>query len=672
MRHEMRNRLFIVLVCSLATVGFVSMSMAASEQVQYQTADEKTGNTDQEEPGVYFETEGDFFLGYRWLSTDDSLKAAEYIYPHSSLSFGLNLLSCPLPYRYHLNTEFISKHDFYMDAGFAYKDLVLFRDILVGVHHNLEHFPYDPINNLPGEIIYSDRNPADDYYKDFTSNLLTLRLKAPDFPFHAFIKNRYVGREGRRQQRFALGYFNQEINMISESRDIDWQSNAVQLGANSHLGPVEIEYDFDKAEFDPGHSNILYEDYPASSTGSFSRPEGTYTHNVIPETESSAHTLKVHSSYTGGIVAAATLSNLTQKNNYSLAESTTWKGAFDLSWIPAPVIGVFFKYRHRDVDMDTPASVNLYDYSDRSNPILVSPPSPYTVRQGISYNTDVLSLSSRYKPLKSLSLLAGYEFSQIDRKDIAEWEMLLSQTKVHTIDLVAHARPVDKVKVKARYEYKNYDQPVYNTTPDNSNKLQLTTTYMPLHSLNIYLEYLLYISERDPLRYFNGDPAVPQDIGDRDGRYDQILASLTTTVSPVLSLTFSWFYHRWDVNQDLAFSIPPEPSGNQLLIEPGVPYTDKANSFSLALQWLPWEDITVAADVTYTMTKGTVGGTYIPLSSFSSLEAEETAFSLDLTKSFSNAWEVGLRSYLNIYNDKTTGLLDGNVFTTTFLVKRYF
>jgi hypothetical protein len=80
----------------------------------------------------------------------------------------------------------------------------------------------------------------------------------------------------------------------------------------------------------------------------------------------------------------------------------------------------------------------------------------------------------------------------------------------------------------------------------------------------------------------------------------------------------------------------------------------------------------VDADVTYTMTTGTVGGTYIPLSSFSNQEAEETAFSLDLTKNFPNAWEIGLRTYLNIYNDKTSGLLDGNVFTSTFLVKRYF
>jgi hypothetical protein len=201
-------------------------------------------NPDQEEPTVVFETEGDFFLGYRWVSTEDSLKAAEYIYPHSSFSFGLNLLSCPLPFRYNVNAAFISKHDFYSDVGFAYKDLVLFRDILVGVHHNLDHYNFK-FDDEPLPKIHNDENPADYYYIDFVSNLMSLRLKAPDFPFHTFLNHRHVERDGRIEQRFLLGYFDQ-FEKVSESRDIEWKSNAVKLGANSHLGPVEIEYAYDE------------------------------------------------------------------------------------------------------------------------------------------------------------------------------------------------------------------------------------------------------------------------------------------------------------------------------------------------------------------------------------------------------------------------------------------
>jgi hypothetical protein len=671
MKYRKKNLFFIIFACSLSLHISFSLSMAEDEEMVSQPAEETDVIPEQQEPAVFFETEGDFFLGYRFVSTDDSLKAAEYIYPQSSLSFGLNLLSCPLPWRYHVNTEFISKHDFYMDAGFAYKDLLLFRDILVGVHHNLDHyhFLFDPEPGLnPNELSLSE-----DYYIDFASNLVSLRLKAPDFPFHAFLNQRHVKREGIIQQRYLVGYFD-DLTMTSESRDVEWESDALKLGLNSHLGPIEIEYSYDQSDFDPGHSSILFADYPAYNPDppGIPRPADTYPHNVIPETETSAHTIRIHSSYTGGIVTAATLSHLTQENNYSLAESKTLKGAFDFSWIPAPVFGLFFKFRHTDVDLETPTSVPLIGYSDPNNPTYYF---SYPVRQGISYDKNIFSLSSRYKPLRHLSLFAEYEYSLLSRENSAEWELLSSQVKIHTIELAAHARPLDKVALKALYEYKNYDQPSYNTTPDSSNKLKLSTNYIPLPWLNIYLEYLLYLTDQEPLKYLIGSD--PLEIGEREGRQDQALASITTTISPKLSMTFSWFYQRWDVEQDLLYgSWPPEP----YIFDPGVPYTDKANSFSIGLQWLPREDFTLDFDISYTIAEGVtdydalIGGTDLSLSSFSHLNTEETGISLDLTKKLSREWEVGLRSYMNIYNDKTSGLLnlDGNVFTTTFLVKRYF
>ncbi|MBU0968493.1 MAG: hypothetical protein KKA54_19175 [Proteobacteria bacterium] len=663
MRCKKRYCILHVSVIGIALGWAVAPAMAADGEA-LPAAGVTTVNHEKQEPAVYYETEGDYYLGYRWVSDDDSLKAAEYIYPHSSVTFGLDLLSCPLPYRYHMNAEFLSNYDFYTDAGFAYKDLVLFRDILVGVHHNLEHFNYQYAGEPP-DLVYTDRNPGDDYYVDFVSNLLSLRLKAPDFPFHTFLNHRHIEREGRDQQRFLLGDFN-DTHKISEARDVDWSSNALKLGTNSHLGPVEVEYAFDQAKFNPDGSEILYDPYPASGD----RHADIYPHNVVPETESSAHSMKMHSSYTGGIVTAATVSNLYQKNNYSRIESTTWKGAFDFSWIPDPLVGLFFKYRHTDVDMDTPDTVTLTGLSNSLN---------YPVRQGVSYDKDVFSLSSRYRPGNLLSLLASYEFSHLDRKDVGEWVVLPGQSNIHTINFTANAKPLDKVKVKASYEYKNYSQPAYNNTPDSSNKLRLTTTYLPVPWLNVYLEYILALTERNSLNYLNSDPALLLEIGERDGRHDQFLVSLTTELSPKVSLTASWFYQRWDVEQDLAYGKwLMAGAGDLPYLDVGVPYTDEANSFSLAIFYLPRQDLTVTADLTYTITKGktgyddVVGGEPFSLSSFSALKASETICSLEIAKRLSKDWEVRLRSYMNIYNDREYDRLDGNVFTTTFSIKRYF
>jgi len=654
-----------VFVFGLVLCCGISIGMAEEDQL----LPEATGPVESmvtADSAVSFKTEGDFSLGYRVISTDDSLKASEFSYPHSSMGFGLNLLSAPLPYRYHINTEFISKHDFYSDAGFAYKDLLLFRDILGGVQHNLSHYDYSNSN------LRADNNQTDVYYKDFTSNLILLRLKAPNFPFHAFVNHRHIEKDGRIQQRFMPGYINQlEVTnrMLSESREIEWETDTVKLGVNSHLGPVEIEYAYDQSKFDPGPNNIFrYDNYPLfTSTTFLDRPAGSYPHNVIPETESSGHTIKMHSSYTGGLVAAATFSNLFQKNNFSLTESTTWKGAFNVSWIPDPVIGLFFKYRHKEVDMDTPSAVYLIGYNgDKTYYGTLSP-----VRQGISYDKDVFSLSTRYKPVNFLSLYANYDFSHLERKDTADWELLSGRTNIHTVNFTAKARPVNKLKVRALYEYKNYDQPAYNTNPENSNKLRLTTTYTPSPDRIIYAEYLLVLTDGDSLSYL--DIPVPLE---RDGKREHFLASLTTGITPKLSFTASWYYQRMKVEQDLVFSKVPTDSP-PYFIDLGVPYTDKANSFSLSFHWVPRDDFTVGADLSHTITKASTDYTVmfegVPLSSLSNLEASETSFSLDIAKKLPKDWEIGLRLFFNVYNDTPpTDFLDGDVFSSTFTMKRYF
>jgi len=671
MRYNKMNCILTVVVG--LGLGFgVAISVAAENLEAPHAAAGAAVTPEQEEPAVYFETVGDYFLGYRFVSQEDSLKAAEYIYPHSSVTFGLDLLSCPLPYRYHVNAEFLSDHDFYTDAGLAYKDLVLYRDILVGAHQNLNHYQYtgegEPALGLAKPF---DRNPGDVYYNDFVSNLSLLRLKAPDFPLHAFVNQRHVEQDARVQQRFLLGYFG-NLNKVSESRDVDWKSDALTLGANGHLGPVEIEYAYDLAEFAPEGDNILYDLYPTYSSSSYSRPGDIYPHAVLPETEASENALKLHSSYTGSVVTAATLSNLFQKNNYSLTESNTIKEAVDFSWIPDPMVGLFFKYRHRTENIDTPDTVTLTGLSHNTV-------NNYSVREGISYDKDVFSLSARYRPLKILALFSSYEFSHLEREDIAEWAVLPGQTNIHTINFTAQATPWDIFKVKAGYEYKNYSDPAYNDTPDSSNKLRLTSTYMPTPRVNVDLEYILTVSERNGLRYLNNNPATLLEMGERNGRSDQFLVSLSTELSPVASLTASWFYQGFDVEQDLTYGKRSLPSEGDLpFIDLGVPYTDESNSFSLSLCYIPQKDITVTTGLTYVITEGktgyddVVGGAPFSLASFSDLKAAETIFSLEITKKLSKEWEVGLKSHLGLYNDQTYGLLDGDIFTSICNFKRYF
>ena len=151
-------------------------------------------------------------------------------------------------------------------------------------------------------------------------------------------------------------------------------------------------------------------------------------------------------------------------------------------------LGFFFKYRHKDVDLDNPDTVTLAGTANVLS---------YPVRQGLSYNRDNFSVSARYKPLSLLSLFSTYQFSHLEREDVDEWLVLPDRTDIHSINLTAHSRPLDNLKLKAIYDYKYYDSPAYNTDPDNSNQLRLTATYLPVPWLTAYVDYILALTERE-------------------------------------------------------------------------------------------------------------------------------------------------------------------------------
>jgi len=616
-----------------------------------------------------YQGEGSFYLGFRWVDLDGSSRAAKYEDDDSSLVFGVDGMAFPLPHRYHLFGEYLSQDNYYVDAGYAYRDLVLFRNILVGVHHNLDHYNY-LYTGQPPEIIYDDRNPGDEYSVDFVKNDLFLRLKTPDFPLHTFFRHHYVNREGSIEERFLEGGFGNLV-LTSESRDIDWESQGLSLGANSHLGPVEVEYEYFRTDFDPGAGWVLYDPYPAS----FGRPADTYPHNAYPETESYANSLRLHTSFTGQVTAAATLSNSEDSNTTSGTESETWRGAFDLRWLPDPVIGLFFKYRHRERDNDNPGQMTLTGFVNRIT---------YPVRQPVSTRSDLFSFSTRYRPLARVNLIGNYDFEHRERSDLDDWQTLEEDTDIHRLGLVAHARPLDTLKLQAAYDYNHYVDPSYNTEPDNINKLRLSATYTPTTWLTALFDYCLSLTSRDDLLYKNSEPPLLLEGGERDGQTDRILGSLSFVLSEKASLTASWVYNRWEIEQDLAYALwnTTGTGGTLPYYDRGVSYTDSANTFGLSFYYQLRKDLSLTTDLVYTIAEGEylpgygVQGDPSVLSSFSYLETTETMLTVELAKRIMEDWEVGLRFEADFFDDRSSlsgsDQQDGELYITTISLKRYF
>ena len=80
MRDMPLPHLLTALVVGLALGARVVPSLAAADLDAGQPAGE-TLTAEQARPAAHFETEGSYSLGYRWVSSEDSLKSAEYANP---------------------------------------------------------------------------------------------------------------------------------------------------------------------------------------------------------------------------------------------------------------------------------------------------------------------------------------------------------------------------------------------------------------------------------------------------------------------------------------------------------------------------------------------------------------------------------------------------------------
>jgi hypothetical protein len=191
------------------------------------------------------------FIGptYNWVKQDGSARAAEYEFLKSSTGGNMHIEYAPLPNRFALETHYLNQKDYFGEMDYAYRDIVMLNLRARGMYHNLDHLSFgadDPATQSPS---FTDRNPGDRYALQNALYSGFIRFKTPDFPFHLYADATTIDRTGTIQQRFLRG-FTGGLDKVSQSRDIDWNSREIKVGANSHFGPVEFDYNHAEKKFD--------------------------------------------------------------------------------------------------------------------------------------------------------------------------------------------------------------------------------------------------------------------------------------------------------------------------------------------------------------------------------------------------------------------------------------
>lgn len=586
--------------------------------------------------------------GYRFVHSSGSAKVDEHEYLHNSLSFGSEARFFSFPHRLYLDIDLKNKNDYFGELNYAYKDLVVLKGLNRTLYHNLDSirlFDLDP--NTLWSAVYMD-NTDDEYGVKAAMTNLFLRFKTPDFPFHVYMDWKFLERKGSQQQRALLGsgYYNNLIRTVHR-REIDWQTENMTVGANSHLGVVEVDFSHSEKRFDAKEDRIIYDIYgPAGfNPVNFIRQGGVYPHNNTPGMKGSSNTLKMHSSYTGGLVASATLSNMSRENNYSGAKTEYFIGAGEITWIPFTRLAVFIKYRHKETDIDNPDSVTITDISGAGNSYT------YKIKPSVSSSTSNFSGTVRYKPFSLLTLRADYAHDIIKRDNSAEWR-LPESTYRNTFSVAADAKISKGLHIKGKFSHKETDHPAYNIEPDRSDEGKVSVTWIPAGRINTLLSYSISRQDREDLYFVDSSGNSIEGNEKREVRQDKLLGSVTFLIGRNLSMTTSYSYMHNRIKQDLlSYSSNPPFTG---ISDFFIPHKDKIHNYSVDFTYSPKNSMSYSAGISHTISKGMCyagNSEFESLALFSDLKIKETVFQAAVEYRFKNGLLAGI-SYKHIdFND---------------------
>jgi len=312
--------------------------------------------------------------GAHIVNTKGSPMAGEYEYLHSSFAGSTKIEWDPLPNRFLLESFYFNPKEYFNDLDYAYGDNVMLNVLTRSTFHNLSHVSLGKDDPATASPAFTDFDPFGVYGVQDAMNRFQIRLKTPDFPFHIYLEAKRQVKDGTIQQRFSP-FYSGAFSKASRSREIDWQTNETRATVNSHLGPVEVEYSHGAKKFEAGGDKFMTDIGPGAG--------GSFAHNLVPTLESTSDTVKIHTSHSGRVAAAATVSQGDKENKDSGVKYTYQNAAGDLTFIPWKELTIALKYRHLDVNEDNPAYVTFGGMTSSS-----SGTGRYVVRNAIGYQKD--------------------------------------------------------------------------------------------------------------------------------------------------------------------------------------------------------------------------------------------------------------------------------------------
>ncbi len=574
-------------------------------------------------------------------------KAGEYYYGESSASGGFFLKTAKLPQRIHLELDYFNDKEWYGDFRYSYLDYVQIRVLPRRLYHNLDNitiYDFTPTDPTFSEIEINDQG-IDDYGLRTDINKYKLRFKTPNFPFHLYGNGETVRRAGTRQDRFLGGSaFFSDLLRTTESREVDQEKLEYTIGANAHLGMIE---------FDLSHKNRNFESDVDAPTYDYTG--GTSVHGVTPELEATTDTLKIHTSHSGRIFAAATFSQLKSENTDSGAEAENTLSYGEIFWLPATYLAMTAKFRHQENESSSPDTVTGTDWQGNSTTYIVNP--------GVVSDTDTAIFSIRYSLIPKTNLNFKYtkKIKEVDDQSAQDWSTPPKRTK-DEYELGLSNWVIPKVRTTAKFIHTrvstDLDPNSINNMPDQTNQVNLGMTWTITPKIMTYGNAYVAREDTDSNRMGGGITNA----NEAEALRQRYLLSIAFMPTDKLTISPTYTYLSDEESRDIVWNAAIDSD-----------YTNEqtAHNYALNLLYMPAEILAFNCSVDYTTSDGNYypshpfiasTGSYntVEVAQFSRVRTEEINVRFDTDLDLDHGWGIGLNlRYTDWRDDSFDNPADG-------------
>lgn len=634
-------------------------------------------------------------LGYRTFSTDQSPnRAATHTAFDSGPTGDLEFKYLGPSSRFMLLGTYLNDSDYLFEGDFDYKGLLRIDLASEKLFHNLDHFPQDDRPDASGMLsagesfdvkFTSDRNSQDDYHVEVGIDQAHLKAKLPDYPAHLTLGYWRLERTGRKQ----LQYFNEHPSVAGntetdfscgvchmESRSLEFErvTEEVTLGLDAHVGffNFAVEQMFRNFREDASTPYDNFGSFPPISDpiepNTVLYPgwaAGLYPHDNTPDSRLTATTLKVSTSPSGGLVAAAGLTFGKKENLSDLgpyiesidAESDFIKGSADLTYTPHPRLTLNFRYRMLNQDSSIPAQLTL----------LQATPSVIDLRESIELERANYFAKASYRPMNSLTLMAEYERKDLHRSqtgpvsDETYWELPEDEAvDRYRVSFINRPIGLSKLRINGWYEILTSNDPAYGVSLENRQQFFAGVNWTPTKQFGL----------TSNIRFKDGSTSNfvrSENAFDRGQREETFTFGLWSQPLDAVSLSLNYGFVRSKISQDMVYVADLNE-----LFDSNAEYRQRVHTATFTLTVRLTDKIKAIAEGRYVRSKAYFDPDFLPqdpglgfiadssdLRSLSELDIIQSGGVLGLDWELEHGWSCSAKFSHDDYEDRNSSTFDG-------------